>query len=386
MPGKPEIIFTFPDCLGGVASFNYNIINHSRLIRNFHSKVILLNPAEDQRPSFQDKFMADEVTVFHFSYKENQYYVQKRLNDLLGSNEGAIVTDNLLTVGAANQFNNPKTIFYLLHDYYYVNQNIEAGDLVDVAIAHSSFFSDAVFASNPALFAERSFYIPYGVQQLPEMPQKSNSILNLVFVGRLEEPKGVLQLHDINKKLQAEQINVNWTIVGIGPLKKTLVQQWKNEPNVSFHEPASTSEVYRLLQEQDIFVFPTMFEGTPVSILECMSNAVVTVTNDLPGGIRDIVTSQTGYRCTFNDMDEFADRIARLHNDRQLLKQMQKNCFEIARKDFDIEKNADDYFAKFLQYSKFKRAEKHNHIKMSRLDKPIFPNAMVKRMRSLAGG
>src|ERR1035437_3604308 len=92
---KPEIVFTLPACMGGVASFNYNIINHSRLIKNFYSKVILLKADEDTRPLFLDKFEVDEVNIFTFSYKENQYYVYKRLNKLLSNCEGAIVTDNV---------------------------------------------------------------------------------------------------------------------------------------------------------------------------------------------------------------------------------------------------------------------------------------------------
>lgn len=52
MNNKPEIIFTFPSCLGGVASFNFNIINNSQLIKQFYSKVILIKAEEDERPLF----------------------------------------------------------------------------------------------------------------------------------------------------------------------------------------------------------------------------------------------------------------------------------------------------------------------------------------------
>jgi hypothetical protein len=80
--------------MGGVASFNYNIINYSKLICQFHSKVILLKAKEDTRADFNDTFNVDEVIVFQYSNSENQYYVQKRLNNLIGNKVGAIVTDN----------------------------------------------------------------------------------------------------------------------------------------------------------------------------------------------------------------------------------------------------------------------------------------------------
>ncbi|MCW3109862.1 MAG: glycosyltransferase, partial [Segetibacter sp.] len=383
MQAKPEIVFTFPASIGGVSSFNYNIINHSKLIKQFHSKVILLREASDKRPFFLDAFNVDEVITFNFSDQENQYHLQKRLSKLLGTSNGAIVTDNGLTIEAAARFNSPKTIFHLIHDYYYVNQSIKLGDLIDVVIAHSSFFSDAVFASNPALFANRSFYIPYGVQQLPAFLQKKEGLLNLVFLGRLDDGKGVMKLYEIDKVLKENNVQANWSVIGKGALKESLRQQWKNNQNISFYEPDTTREVYELLGWQDVFVFPTIFEGTPVSILECLANGIVTITNNLPGGIRDIITDGIGYRCSLNDIEEFAFHITTLHNDRTLLKKMQHNCFELANKSYNIEKNADNYFTLFLQFDELKRAAKTKPRNLYKLDKEIYPNSLVKLIRGL---
>jgi len=369
--------------MGGVTSFNYNIINHSKLISSFYSKVILLQANEDIRPPFLDRFVADEVIVFRYSNKENQYYVQKRLNKLLGNLDGAIVTDNHLTVDAATRFKNKKTIFHLLHDFFYVKQNISLGSRVDVAIAHSSFFSDAVFASNPTDFANRSFYIPYGVKQLEQIPLKKEN-LNLVFLGRLDEGKGVTLLHEIELLLQQNNVTANWSVIGKGPLKERLHNQWKSETNVCFYEPDSSEEVFELLKKQDVFVFPTSFEGTPVSILECLANGVVTITNDLPGGIRDIVTENFGFRCSLNNTKEFAKHIITLNSNRDLLKKMQQNCYLLAKEQYDIEKNADKYFELFLQFAKLKRKDKSlKKMPLSRFDKSYFPNFFVKTLRTI---
>jgi glycosyltransferase involved in cell wall biosynthesis len=381
--GKPHIVFTLPACMGGVASFNYNIINYSRLISQFHSKVILLKAKEDTRPLFKDHFKADEVITFNYSYKENQFYVQQRLNDLLGLEEGAIVTDNGLTIQAARRFDNTKTVYHLLHDYFYVSQNIQYGNLIDVAVAHSSFFSDAVYAADPQSFAGRNFYIPYGVKQLPALPQKKTGALRLVFLGRLEHSKGVMLLHEVNTILKTKNVPVQWTIIGKGPLKQQLKQQWERESNVSFFEPDSTEEVYTLLAQQDIFVFPTSFEGTPVSILECLAHGVVTIVNDLPGGIRDIVQDGIGYRVPLNDTEAFAGQVASLHHNPSLLQQLQRNCFELAQKKYDILQNADHYFSLFLEYKKWRRADKKAVIQLDRLDKKYMPNKLVKIIRQL---
>lgn len=384
MHSRPEIVFTFPACMGGVASFNFNIINNSKLLKNFRSKVILMSPKEDTRAHFTEKFAVDETIVFNYSYKENQYHVQKRLNKLLGDAEGALVTDNSLTIIAAKRFGNPKTIFSLLHDYYYVGQTLSLGDLADVCIAHSSFFSDVVFSASPQLFAGRSLFIPYGVAQLDVFPEKDNKILNLVFIGRLEDSKGVLRLYEIEQLLVKNNTEVNWTIIGKGHRKQDLERQWADKKNVKFLSPATTAEVYENLKQQDVFVFPTSYEGTPVSILECLANGVVTITNDLPGGIRDIVTDGIGFRCQLDDMEAFAGHIVSLNSNRDQLKIMQRNCFQLAHNSYDIVKNADNYFAWFERYKELKRPYNGDALpRMSRLDKEYIPNGLVRKIRSL---
>lgn len=380
---KPELVFTFPSCLGGVASFNFNIINNSALIRGFRSKVILLKAEEDTRPEFEDKFNADEVVKFSYSHKENQYCVLKRLKTLLGEGEGAIVTDNALTVKAAAMFGSPKTVFHLLHDYYYVNENIALGDLVDAAVAHSSFFSDAVFSSSPDVFGGRTFYIPYGVKQCDSMPVKlSGGPLRLVFLGRLDKGKGVHLLFDIEQMLTEKGVEVEWTIIGRGPLKSFLTEQWKGRTNVRFEEPASTDDVYAALSGQDIFVFPTTFEGTPVSILETMSNGIVVITNDLPGGIRDTVLADTGFRCEVGNLRTFSEIIRTLDVDRSKLARMQLASYEYARSNFDIARNADRYYHLFSRYGELRRTRKEAVVKMSRLDRSFIPNALVRLLRA----
>ena len=377
---KPEIVFTFPAIMGGVASFNFNLINNSSLIKRFHSKVILMKEVTDARPLFTEKFDVEEEILFEYSDKENQYHLQKRLSKLLGDREGALITDNGLTMETARRFNNPKTVYSLVHDYYYVTQQIKTGDLADVAIAHSSFFSDAVFSTLPQLFANRCFYVPYGVKQLPSFPKKMDGALNLVFVGRLEQEKGVLQLIEIEKELQKLSIQVNWTIIGKGNLKHLLIKQWEGK-KIAFFEPDTTTEVYDILQKQDIFIFPTLFEGTPVSILECLSTGVVTITHDLPGGIRDIVKEGIGYRCNVNAVKEFVDKIVTLQNDRILLKQMQGNCFKLAHASFNVKRNADKYFELFLMYANLKRTEKSPARGLVKLNSSFVSNKITKFIR-----
>ena len=239
-------------------------------------------------------------------------------------------------------------------------------------------------ASSTPFFTTHEDNIPYGVKQLENFPSKNqNKSLNLVFLGRLEENKGVLFLNKIDDLLISNGVYVNWTIIGKGPLKKSLLQNWSNNTRVSFFEPDSTEDVYSLLKIQDIFVFPTSFEGTPVSILECLSNGVVTITNNLPGGIRDIVKEDVGFCCELNNLQYFAEIILKLNNDRILLMSMQRKCFERANQFYDVLINAHEYALVFSKWKILRRKDKHIPDALVKLDRNIIPNFLTKLIRNL---
>ena len=383
----PELVFTFPAKIGGVASFNFNIINNSDFRNNFFVKVILLKAIEDKSPIFKEKFEADEVVTFNFSTKENQYYVCKRLNKLIGDKPGALICDNDKSLMAAGKFNNPKTVYHLLHDYFYVNQHIEYQNYIDVAVAHSSFFADCIFASNPRDFASHQFYIPYGVKQYDSFPKiKNKSFLKLFFLGRLAAGKGVELLFDIEEILLKKNIIVSWTIIGQGELKPIIKKQWKHKTNVKFLEPSTTSEIYEILKEQDIFVFPTKFEGTPVAVMEALANGCAVLVNDLPGGIRDMVNNDVGRLLSLDDVDQYVDAIIRLDRDRTLLYSLQEIAWKKSVKQFNASINANNYFSLFSRFKDLKRSKNFNkepQVSVSRLDKKFIPNYIVKLIRNL---
>jgi len=382
MRSKPELIFTLPNVMGGVSSFNYNIINNSELKKSAYLRVILIKELSDKRPVFQDEFIADEIIYFEYSKYENKYYVQKRLNKLFGTKNGSIITDNDLTISTAIRFKSNKTLFHIIHDFFYVKQNIYYADNIDVAIAHSSFFSDCILSSDPNSFNGRCFYLPYGVASIEIKYKKNKGNLNLVFLGRLDHGKGVLSLKIIDNILKKRGIKVNWVVIGKGPLKNNLLQQWMDNDNINFFEPDKTNDVLEILQKQDLFIFPTTFEGTPVSIIECLSVGVGIIVNDLPGGIRDIVNEKVGFRCKINDYTEFADRISYLNDNRVLLDEMNKNCLELFNKFYQIKHNADKYFELFLNFENFKRQVVNaKKIKYSFFDNPFVPNLITKTLR-----
>lgn len=384
--GKPVVIFVFPDCMGGVASFNRNLINHTSLREQCIIKVILLKAAEDKREAFTDKIEADEVIPFLYSGLENQYCVCKRLHSLFGGEQGCIVVDNSLPLNAVGLFGTIKKVIYLVHDYFYIDWALQYNSIIDAAIAHSSFFSDILIASSSGAYQKKANYIPYGVE-LPSsqwVKRKNDGSLKLVFLGRLIEEKGIFLLKKIDDWLQQKNMPVSWTVIGRGPGEATLKEQWQHSSNITFIQAKDTAQVYKLLEDQDILVFPSRFEGTPVAIMESMSRGVVPVVSDLPGGTRDMVTAETGARCEIENPVAYGEAIYSFYDQPQFLKQKQDACLTKGREIYDIEKAADRYFAFFLKEISTSVTQKTTgKVLMSRLDSRLWPNWLVYNIRKL---
>ena len=370
--------------MGGVSSFNRNLINHTSLHDQCRVKVILLKPDEDKRSPFTDDMRAEEVIRFTFSNLENQYHVLQRLHAHLGDEPGCIITDNAIVLNAVQLAGKKKHIVFLVHDYFYINWALQYNSIIDAAIAHSSFFRDILLAAAVKEYQHKAFYIPYGVD-LPDAHWKktvAGEKLKLIFLGRLVEEKGVLLLKEIHEKIRATGVPVEWTIMGMGPLQDTLKEQWKDTPDVRFVHARDGKEVYRELEAHDVLVFPSQFEGTPVSIMEALSRGVVPVVSDLPGGTRDMVTPEVGFRCTTSDPAEYANAVLSLHEKRELLRQMQQKCLTAAREKYNINQAADAYFRFLLDQAKKPLSTKNGvPVRLSRLDSPLLPNSFVRALR-----
>ena len=87
--------------------------------------------------------------------------------------------------------------------------------------------------------------------------------INILFVGRLVEEKGVLDLYRTYKDVKSQMLNVKaklkLKIVGHGELKPTLLRMIKDdgfENSVSI-EQKSYEEMPEVYREADIFVLPS---------------------------------------------------------------------------------------------------------------------------------
>jgi len=142
----------------------------------------------------------------------------------------------------------------------------------------------------------------------------------------MQHQKRVLDLVKITNNLDRNDISYRLTVIGEGSDLQTLKTAWTDEiktDKVIMLGRLSRREMLTVLEQNNVFVLVSDFEGMPISLLEAMAHGCVPVVSDLASGIPDLVIDGvTGFRVPVGDVERFASYIERLYNDRSLMERM----------------------------------------------------------------
>src|SRR6185369_7277355 len=84
---------------------------------------------------------------------------------------------------------------------------------------------------------------------------------------------------------------------------------------VSLIQTNGDAENALLLEQADIFILPSIFEGTPLSLMEAMASALPVVTTDTCG-MRDVIQNgKNGLLVPMRSPESIAESVRRLVND-----------------------------------------------------------------------
>ena len=135
-------------------------------------------------------------------------------------------------------------------------------------------------AVNPGIQPERNF---------------AKDKLELLFVGRFAFNKGINLLMEAVKQLNNEgyENRLIFNLVGKGPLYEQYIKEY-NFKNVNFIGFADDDKLTQLYKDNDLFVFPTRFEGMPTVVLEAMAAAMPIIVSDT-GATAELVDSSNGF-------------------------------------------------------------------------------------------
>lgn len=145
------------------------------------------------------------------------------------------------------------------------------------------------------------------------------------FAARLEHLKGALPLIEGLRLAHRARPSVELEIAGEGSLRPDMVAAIRR---YGLEEKCRFAGVYKTLKERgqfmrgiDVFVLPSLTEGTPNVIIEAMAHAKPIVATDV-GGIPDIVTEEVGILVPPGDAGALGAAMARLAGDAELRRRM----------------------------------------------------------------
>lgn len=141
----------------------------------------------------------------------------------------------------------------------------------------------------PALSETDRFAARQSVRRELNLPEDAYMVLT---AARLSLQKDYASLIYSIPYVAAEFPNLRFVFAGDGELKDTILEQIRErqiEDRVLLL--GHRSDVPRLLEACDLFVFPTMLEGCPFAIMEAMSHAVPIIAADL-NPIKELITDK----------------------------------------------------------------------------------------------
>lgn len=124
----------------------------------------------------------------------------------------------------------------------------------------------------------------------PSRRRGANKIVNIGYVGRLSAEKNVRLLHALEAELDAEGLDVRFTVVGDGSEREWLRQNMLRAELTGVLRGPALADAYA---QMDIFAFPSETDTVGNVVLEAMASGVPPVVM-ATGGPRFVVGSSIG--------------------------------------------------------------------------------------------
>jgi len=180
----------------------------------------------------------------------------------------------------------------------------------------SDYVRDSVlpFGADP----DRIFMLPYGVDLTMFTPSasKPGPPFKILFAGHIGIRKGVYYLLEAVRKAAIPDIQV----VLLGKIEGDGKWLEKYQDLFVHRRHLPHQEIPAVFSDADIYVFPSLHEGSTVSIYEAMASGLPVVTTPNAGSV--VRDGTDGFIVPIRDIDALCDRIKRLYQDTALRESM----------------------------------------------------------------
>jgi len=218
-----------------------------------------------------------------------------------------------------------------LHPEFADSLNVNAPDLLierasaeplaaDWVLAPSGFVRDTLVAEGVS--PSKIVVLPYGADSARFHPstRRDDAVFRILFVGGVSQRKGIKYLLEAFKQLRlpnAELVLVGG-IVGSGEGLKPYLGNFRHITHVPHRE------VHVWFQNADIFVYPSLFEGSALAIYEALASGLPVITTPNAGSV--VRDSVDGFIIPVRDVETLMEKILLLYRDHELRSTMGFNA------------------------------------------------------------
>ncbi len=217
----------------------------------------------------------------------------------------------------------------------------------DVILTNAHCIADNLRAHYPK---KRTLAIR-NIIDLPDLPVRrkgtASANFRIVSVGRLSPEKGHRFLIEALKGLNIE---FTATILGDGVLKEELcrlIDQYDLSDLIDL--PGFSEDVLPILSNADLFVLPSLHEGSPNALIEAMAIGLPCIASAVGGVLELIEDGQSGLLVPPADSEALKAAIHRVLTDRALAENLGKNARRKIRGMFDSDTSIQDLEAVYRE-------------------------------------
>ena len=210
-------------------------------------------------------------------------------------------------------------------------------------IANSEEIKRTILLKNKNLIPEEKIEIIYNgidTESIVRKPRKPDNKLVIGSAGRFVEQKGQRFLIDLAVILKQKNLPFEIRIAGTGKEEqkvKNYARVKKVDDCVLF--PGFVTRMEEFFNSIDIFVLPSLHEGTSNVLLEAMAYLKPVICFNLSSMPEMVENNRNGFLVPFPDIPMMAEKIVEFNKDRELIVKMGQENLAMIESKFNKKKN-----------------------------------------------
>ena len=180
-------------------------------------------------------------------------------------------------------------------------------------------------------------FIPNSVKTPTSFLFKSQGLPKILYLGRIDKNKGLKEITLALEQLK-NKIDFKFIIAGDGPDKDDFIGdcQKRIPDNYNYLGIISGKEKEMVLDESNIFLMPSYYEGLPYALLEAMAYKLIPIVTPV-GSIPEIVEDgKNGFLVPVYNYKAIINSIIELDANPKKFEEMSQNAYETIKSDYSL--------------------------------------------------